>query len=154
MKTIIVLSDSHGRRSGLEKIAPLFAENDLIIHLGDGSGDMRDTNRQYPDKTYVFKGNNDFSFGLDECVVQAEGISVFCCHGHRYGVKKGLGSLARRAKELGCEAAFYGHTHIAAIERVEGVLCMNPGAIGSYANASYGYVVVHGNKITPVIVNI
>ncbi len=76
MKTIIVLSDSHGRRSGLEKIAPLFAENDLIIHLGDGSGDMRDTIRQYPDKTYVFRGNNDFSFGLDEYVVQA----VYC-HG-------------------------------------------------------------------------
>ena len=33
MKTFVVLSDSHGRRNALEKIKPLFAENDFIVTL-------------------------------------------------------------------------------------------------------------------------
>ena len=42
MKTIVVISDTHGHRAGIEKLKPLFAENDYIIHLGDGASDMRD----------------------------------------------------------------------------------------------------------------
>ncbi len=111
MKTFVILSDSHGRRAAVTKLAPLFAENDYIVHLGDGSGDMREVFSQYPEKTYVCKGNCDFSYGLEECVIEAEGISVFCCHGHRYGVKSGRARLASRAKEMGCSVALYGHTH-------------------------------------------
>ena len=42
MKTFVVISDSHGRRKNVEKVAPLFAENDYVVHLGDGSTDLRD----------------------------------------------------------------------------------------------------------------
>ncbi|MDE6274768.1 MAG: metallophosphoesterase [Clostridiales bacterium] len=152
MKTFVVLSDSHGRRAAIKKLAPIFAENDYIVHLGDGAGDMRETVGEYPEKTYVLKGNNDFSYGMNECVIKAEHVSIFCCHGHKYGVKRGLSELARRAKELGCEVALYGHTHISSIEQVDGVLCICPGAIGGYADASYCYMVIHGEKVTPVLV--
>ena len=40
MKTMIVLSDSHGNAKGIEKLNSLFAENNYIVHLGDGEGDM------------------------------------------------------------------------------------------------------------------
>ena len=37
MKTFVVLSDSHGRKKNVEKLLALFAENDFVVHLGDGS---------------------------------------------------------------------------------------------------------------------
>ena len=154
MKTFVILSDSHGRKRAVEKLRPLFAENDYIIHLGDGSYDLRDTFSEYPDKTYIIKGNCDAAYGEDECVIQAEGLSLFCCHGHRYGVKSNLTKLAARAKELGCEIALYGHTHRAEVREVDGVLCINPGSAGSYSAPSYCYLVLHDKKITPTIVSL
>ena len=85
-------------------------------------------------------------------MIEEEGLSVFCCHGHRYGVKSGLARLAARAKELGCEVALYGHTHRAAVEEVDGVLCVNPGSAGAYSDASYCYLVLHAGKATATIV--
>ena len=152
MKTFVVLSDSHGRRGALDKIRPLFAENDYIVHLGDGAGDMREVTREYPEKTYVVTGNCDFTRGTEELVIRAEGHCVLCCHGHRYGVKSNLCRLAARAKELGCDIALYGHTHRASADEVEGVLCINPGSLGAYADPSYCYLVLHKEKVTHAIV--
>ena len=154
MKTFVILSDSHGRYKNVQKIAPLFSENDYIVHLGDGSSDMRPYLSQYPEKLFVMKGNCDFSYGMEETVIEAEGLSVLCCHGHRYGVKRGLETLAARAKELNCEIALYGHTHRAGIETVDGVLCINPGSVGEYAAPSYCYLVLHKGKATPTIVEL
>ena len=154
MKTFIIISDSHGRRGAVERVAPLFAENHYIIHLGDGSSDMRPVLYQYPEKTYVLKGNCDWSYGQEECVIEEEGVSILCCHGHHYGVKGGLHKLAARAKELGCEVALYGHTHRADVSEVDGVLCICPGSIGAYADASYCYLVLHKGKATPTLVTL
>ena len=54
MKTFVVLSDSHGRMNVAEKFRALFAENDYIVHLGDGSTDMRSVFGEYPEKTVIF----------------------------------------------------------------------------------------------------
>ena len=155
MKTFVILSDSHGRSSkSFSKLEPLFAENDYIVHLGDGSSDMRRIFAQYPEKTYVCKGNCDLSYGAEEYIIEEEGVSLLCCHGHKYGVKGGLERLAAYAKSKGCDVALYGHTHTANIETVGGVLCVNPGALGSFSGGSYCYLVVHGGKATPTIVNL
>lgn len=154
MKTFLIVSDSHARFGVVDRVRHLFRETDYLIHLGDGAGDMRSVMSSFPEKTYVMKGNCDFSYGEEERVIEAEGVSILCCHGHRYGVKRGLSSLAARAKELGCTVALYGHTHTAAIEEVDGVLCINPGALGDYAAPSYCYMVVHQGKVTPTIVKL
>lgn len=150
---MIVISDSHGRQAAIGKLLPLFAENDYIVHLGDGASDMREIAAQYPEKTYVVKGNCDFSRGIGELVLEAEGVRMLLCHGHAYGVKSGIGRLAAHAKELGCSVALYGHTHRAAIEEQDGVLCINPGSLGSRSEPSYCYLVVHGEKVTAKIVS-
>ena len=154
MKTFLIVSDSHGRRKPLETIFPLAAENDYIVHLGDGAGDLRELMSKYPEKTYLLKGNCDAYAWQEECVIEAEGISILCCHGHKYGVKSGLSRLAYRAKELDCEVALYGHTHRASIDEVGGVLCINPGSAGSYSDSSYCYLVVHNKKPTATIVSL
>lgn len=154
MKTFLILSDSHGKKKAIEKIKPLVGENDYLVHLGDGAGDIREIMGEYPEKVYSLKGNCDFYGGEEECVIEAEGLSILCCHGHKYGVKSGIGKLAARAKELDCEIALYGHTHRAAVEEVNGVLCINPGAAGSYTDPSYCYLVIHNKKPTATIVSL
>lgn len=39
---------------------PLFSENDYVIHLGDGAGDMREVVNAFPEKVFVCQGNCDF----------------------------------------------------------------------------------------------
>lgn len=155
MKTCVVLSDTHARcKKELDRLLPLFAENDFIIHLGDGSADMRGVFSEYPKKTYLLKGNCDFSYGQEELVLEAEGMRILCCHGHRYGVKSGRLQLFLRAKELDCDVALYGHTHTACIEEKEGILLVNPGALSNWTQPSYCYLVLHDHKATATIVNL
>lgn len=154
MKTFVVISDSHNRKNNFYNIQPLFEENNYIVHLGDGSTDMREIFSMYPDKTYILKGNCDFFYGQDELVIEAEGVRIFCCHGHKYGVKSNLYRLAERAKELDCEVALYGHTHNADRTEVDGVICINPGSVGAYSGATYCYLVIHKGKVTETFVNV
>ena len=100
MKTIVVISDTHGHRAGIEKLKPLFAENDYIIHLGDGASDMRDIVNAYPEKTFVCQGNCDFFSALPEGELEVEGVKIFFCHGHKYRVKADLSALAEEAPRL------------------------------------------------------
>ena len=95
MKKLIVVSDTHGRREGLSELLPLIAENDYIVHLGDGAMDMREIRSEYPEKVYACCGNCDpFSPIPEEGEIEVEGVKIFFCHGHRYGVKSGLTALA------------------------------------------------------------
>lgn len=153
MKTFVILSDSHGRWRTVEKLVPLFAENDMVVHLGDGAADMRGLIPDR-DKYKQLQGNCDLTYAADELVIDAGTMSVFCCHGHRYGVKSGLKTLAARARELGCKVALYGHTHIAKIEEIDGVLTVNPGAVSDYVRPTYAYLVINGDKAVATIVPI
>lgn len=155
MKTIVVVSDSHGYKRGLEELFPVFAENDMIIHLGDTSGDGSHIRAAFPDKTVVINGNCDFaSLGDDESVIAVEGVKIFACHGHRYSVKSTLSKLAVKARREGCRIALYGHTHTAREDVLEGVTLLNPGCGTRYGERSYLYLVVNGEKFTYKIVPI
>ncbi|MBQ8406448.1 MAG: metallophosphoesterase [Clostridia bacterium] len=154
MKKLVLVSDSHGRIENLQKLAPIFEENDYVVHLGDGAADMRSFSKENPDKYYVMQGNCDYALALQEYVLEVEGVRIFMTHGHRYSVKTELLSLAMAAKARNCTVALYGHTHIANILEVDGVLCINPGSI-KYpleAGGSYCYLVIHGEKVCPTIV--
>ena len=155
MKRIIIISDTHGSQKGIEKLLPLIAENDYVIHLGDGAGDMRDAMSLYPDKVYLCKGNCDFFSPLpSEGFLEVEQLKIMYCHGHTYGVKRDLDPLAREAKRQGCNIALYGHTHDAHITEIEGVTLINPGTLRYPAGegGSYCYLIIEKDKPTAVIV--
>ena len=155
MKTIVVLSDTHRNLAPLDKIQTVLAECDYIVHLGDMASDAAGIFRQWPEKTYILAGNNDFYGGEKELVLDAEGRRIFACHGHRYGVKGGTERLAAAAKERGCDIALYGHTHVAETHEEEGVLLVNPGCITRFApRHTYCYLVIAGKKAVPTIVEI
>jgi putative phosphoesterase len=155
MKKLIVISDSHGNAKEVSALLPLVVENDYLIHLGDGVGDIRELRDAYPDKVYFCAGNCDFYAQYPaEGILEADGARIFYCHGHKYGVKQELLTLALTAKERGCDIALYGHTHEAKITELEGVTLINPGTL-RYAvgkGGSYCYLVIHKGKATPVIV--
>lgn len=147
MKTIAIVSDTHGNRRALEELDAVFAESDYIIHLGDTSDDGAKVRAKYPDKTYLINGNCDFiKFGENELTLEIEGVKIFATHGHLYSAKYTLEKLAARAKELGCKIALYGHTHRADEREEDGVTLINPGTLSRYSEKSYGYLVISGGK--------
>ena len=147
MKTIVVISDTHGNRQLLDKLDAIFAENDYVIHLGDTSADGNYIRMKHPEKTYVINGNCDpVNLGENEKVLSVEGVKIFACHGHRYSVKSNLYKLAEKAKSLGCGIALYGHTHRAFETEIDGVTLLNPGAGKKYSENSYLYIVINGEK--------
>lgn len=155
MKTFVILSDTHRNTAPLQKIATVLSECDYIIHLGDMASDARELMREYPEKTYVLAGNNDFWGGESEIVLDAEERRIFACHGHRYGVKSGTERLVAAAKEHMCDIALFGHTHEAFVGEEDGVLLVNPGCMTRYSPRwSYCYLVISGKKAVATIVNI
>lgn len=155
MKTIVVISDTHRNLSPLSKISTVLSECDYIIHLGDMASDAREIFREYPEKTYVLAGNNDFFGGQNELVLDVEGRRIFACHGHRYGVKSGTERLVAAAKERFCDIALYGHTHISEVREEDGVLLVNPGCMTRFSpRDTYCYLVINDKKAVPTIVEI
>lgn len=147
MKTILVVSDSHGNRASLEKLFPIFGESDYIIHLGDTSGDGEFIRREFPQKTYVLNGNCDaMRVGESEIILEVEGVKIFACHGDKYSVKTTHARIAKKANEEGCKVALFGHSHRATEETEEGIQLFNPGTISRYSRKSYLYLVVNGDK--------
>ena len=155
MKKLVVISDTHGGVKALEKLYPILAENDYVIHLGDGIGDMRAFSAQYPDKVYGCAGNCDFFSPYPlEGELQIEGVKIFYCHGHNYRVKNDLDALASEARRRGCRIALYGHTHQARIDEDYDVTLINPGSLQRPIGegGSYCYLVINKEKICPVLV--
>lgn len=154
MTKIIVVSDTHGGK-GVQELFPLMEENDLVFHLGDGYGDLRSFWSENPEKVYLCRGNCDFFSPLpDEGEIEIEGLKIFYCHGHNYGVKSSLSALAEEVKKRGCQIALYGHTHVAKIDEIDGVTLINPGTLRNPVGkgGGYCYLVLHNGKATPVLV--
>ncbi len=152
MKTIIVLSDTHGNFTAIDKILPLINEADYCIHLGDYQRDVLSYRNEIKAKIYSVKGNCD-GCG-EEQVLDIDGIKTLIVHGDKYGVKSSLFKLYLRAKEIDAKLVLYGHTHIADKQEKDGILFVNPGAMTRYMSNSYAYIVIHEKKITCKIVNI
>lgn len=132
MKTILVMSDTHGNRSLMRAAAVRYAdEADTIIHLGDYSGDAEFIKTLTHKKVYAIKGNCDIaSSARNEVLIRTGGKKILAVHGHKQCVKQGLDALAAYAAEKGADIALFGHTHVPLEEYRGGVLLYNPGSLG------------------------
>lgn len=151
MKKIVVISDTHRNKQALANLADIMFESDYVFHLGDCYDDFTDYAYALKEKAFQVHGNCDF--GSDtEIVTEIEGHKILATHGHEYGVKQTRDKLYRRAKELGCDLVFYGHTHVAEIETVKGITFINPGCMTPYSPVkSFAYIVINGEKVTAII---
>ena len=151
MKKLLILSDTHGNISGIEKLKNIMAESDYIIHLGDHQKDIK-LYKEFDNKIYSVLGNCDG--GGQDKIIEIEGLKILLTHGDKHGVKSGLLNLFLHAKELGVNAVFYGHTHCSLIEEKDGITFINPGAMSGVWGKSYCYAVIYNNKITAKIVDL
>ncbi len=125
MKNVLLISDSHGNKKGVEK---LLSENnfDLILFTGDGLKDVENVN------TNIVKvaGNCDlFSQEPLEEIVCVEGLNILLTHGHLYKAKYTLLPLAAQAQKRNCTVVCFGHTHQKTQENLNGLLLLNAGAL-------------------------
>ena len=152
MKKIVVLSDTHGNISAIEKLLDIMKESDYVFHLGDFSKDIELYRRELGDKLYSVQGNCDG--GGKEIIVDIDGYKIMLVHGDVYGVKTSLTPLYMRALELGVKTVFYGHTHQADVSNFNGVELINPGCMAKLSQKSYCYAVLVENKLVAKIVEI
>ncbi|MCQ2409583.1 MAG: YfcE family phosphodiesterase [Clostridia bacterium] len=154
MKTITVFSDVHYSRIP-ERLINVADESSYCFFLGDGIHSLG--NMILHKEFHAVQGNCDDYCGFpEEEVIEVEKVKILITHGNKYHVKRDLLPLLYRAKELECSLVFYGHTHFAEENVIDGITLINPGAIESPGTGvpSYCYAVIEGEKIVTKIVNL
>ena len=122
---VLLMSDSHGRDHNIDKVLELHQDADIFLHCGDIECDEF----VYPQLTIV-RGNNDY-FGDYPNMIKFNlgSYRVLMLHSHQCGYRDRLKMLSRLAKQEGCDTVFFGHTHVAIDEIVDGVRLINPGSL-------------------------
>lgn len=127
---ILIVSDTHGRHSGLDKVLECENDIDMLFHLGDveNGEDYIEAIATCP--VYMIAGNNDFfSYLPSEREIRIGKYKVFMTHGHGYYVSMDTRTLRRAAIDRGVDIVMFGHTHRPYID-VEGDLkVINPGSL-------------------------
>ena len=134
MTKLLILSDSHNSASAVERILHAESDANAVVFLGDGLRDLEEALTLHP-KMKVY--------AVDQVV-------VFYTHGHMYGVKYDLDTLADAAAARGAEVALFGHTHKPTALQKNGVFLFNPGSCGRCYTGpnTYGVMLLDKGKIT------
>jgi len=124
-----LISDTHGWLR--PSVFAAFEGVDRILHAGDvGRADIL-TELEAIAPVSVVYGNTDGgdvrAGATAEVRLQLDGRSVVLTHGHLLGSPNPL-NLHKTYPDA--DVVVYGHTHIAAVDRYEGTLFVNPGAAG------------------------
>ena len=146
---ILVFSDSHNHPDVMERAvrANLSHGLDAVFFLGDGITDFERLEAKYPGPRYLaVLGNCDgyrlLEGGTYEKLADLGGRRFLLIHGHRFGVKTGIGGAVDYAASKGADVLLYGHTH----EAFDETLCasdgtpvrvINPGSAGDWFSASF-----------------
>lgn len=140
MKALIV-SDNHKDEYRMQELIDIYEnEIDLWLHCGDSEFAV---NHPFWATFKTVRGNMDWESQFPEVRIEELGdTTVGVLHGHKHQVKFSLDSMADVAKENGASIIFYGHTHVAKVDKMDDIFFINPGSIsqprgqlriGSYA---------------------
>ena len=152
MTKLLILSDSHNSSDAVARILKAERDHiDALIFLGDGLRDLELALTKYPKlRAYAVAGNCDFG-ALEpyDGLAAFDQVIVFYTHGHMYGVKYDLDTIADAAAARGAQVALFGHTHIPVAETRSGVFLFNPGSCGRCYTGpdTYGILTLEGGKI-------
>ena len=123
-----IISDTHGYFD--RRVTAHFSGVDRIIHAGDIGTEAVLTRLQALAPVTAITGNVDWGGPLDHTYRRVERLEVA---GYTIYVTHIGGSPAELVDRLPTprpEIYIYGHSHIPAVERRDGVLFLNPGAAG------------------------
>ena len=152
-KYLTVISDSHGARSNLSRLAGDCLVSDKIVFLGDGLSDLIEL-FEFEDKIVKVAGNCDFLSGTTKrATFYMEGVKFLAVHGDEFGVKTSLVRLKEYAKSIGVSVVLYGHTHIAGVKEEDGITFINPGTLSGYGSLeTFAFLTVESGKVTAKII--
>lgn len=126
---ILVFSDTHGDVSGARRAMNNIGSFDAVFHLGDYSSDIDALMKGWEKiPVYAVCGNGEFSRAPSDLTVTLGGITFFLTHGHRYDISGDCERLAAKARSEGASIALYGHRHIPADFKKDGVWILSPGS--------------------------
>lgn len=127
---VLIVSDTHKHHENLIRVLEREQNLDFMIHLGDAEGYEDDIADMAGCPLEIVAGNNDFFSTLPrEKVLQIGKYKVLITHGHYYYVSSGVEDIIRDAAGRGMDVVMFGHTHRPLIERMKGVIALNPGSL-------------------------
>lgn len=124
---LLVMSDTHGDSTVIERVRGFYPQMDAVIHCGDS--ELSYDHNVLKDVTIV-RGNCDRDKHFpEEMVLSVDGAKVYVTHGHLYNVKQSILNLSYRAQEIEADIVLFGHSHELGAELVNGILLVNPGSL-------------------------
>ncbi|MBW8350240.1 metallophosphoesterase [Bacillus sp. IITD106] len=125
---LLVVSDSHGNKAVLEDLKAKYKDQvDAMIHCGDSELSADDS---VLEGFTVVRGNCDMDSAFpNERILELNDSVIFVAHGHLHRIKSSLLTISYRAKEVGADFVFFGHSHLLGAEMIDGALYLNPGSI-------------------------
>ena len=140
---LLITSDVHGDDEVLKNVINKHKDIDYHINAGDMCFDQKRLEKYH---IISVKGNNDFGSDLPYMrLLDFEGIKILLAHGHLEHVKFGIERLKIKAKLHEAQICIYGHTHQRYMMVDEGILFINPGALGDYHRS---YAIYDNNQVT------
>ncbi len=157
---LLILSDSHGRMDALAEAIRRVCPNGILF-AGDGLADFSSLPLSCP--LWAVRGNCDSVFrplirnGVVENIPEEELISlgslrILLMHGHRFGVKGGLGAAVAYAAKRDADILIFGHTHAplelhvpldnTTLPLSRPLTAFNPGSIGDRRTPSFGTLTI------------
>lgn len=143
----LIISDSHGSLENVKKIINKEKNIDVVLHLGDIQGQEEELKLMCNCPVYAVRGNCDYCspFSLTE-VVTLESNRIFMAHGHTFDINWTWAEIVNVAREMKCNYALCGHTHIPDITPFGDVIAVNPGSVSlprqSNREPSYALMVI------------
>jgi putative phosphoesterase len=145
-----VVSDTHGCYFLLQKALEAMGPIDLLIHAGDGAGEIARLLSERSIRCEQVAGNCDTAPHLPtQTRINLEGYRIYLTHGHLFGVKTGLLRIASKGMEEAAQVVIFGHTHEPTQTKHHDVLLFNPGSLSTwaYGRPSYGLLTLDKNGI-------
>ena len=152
---LLVMSDTHGRPSLIDRVIRRENKAEEVFFLGDVVTDIEQIIPEYPDRNFhIVRGNCDYfcSYPLFD-IVEYKNAVIYFTHGHMHSVKSGVEGIFTSASNVGANIALYGHTHVPHIEYRDGIYIVNSGslALPREGAASYAVIDIVKNGILPAI---
>jgi len=137
---IIIVSDNHEAKTGIESVLAHHPDADYYFHCGDSNLDPAS---EMMKRFIAVKGNTDYSYDFEPqvWVDLPSGERVFMAHGDGHGVHQGIERLITWVTPGGfspifsdrktpvTKIIFYGHTHVVHVTMEQEILVINPGSI-------------------------
>ncbi|MBD3405831.1 MAG: YfcE family phosphodiesterase [Candidatus Lokiarchaeota archaeon] len=90
-------------------------------------------------RSYIVKGNMDYAYGRNfHETIQIDEFKFLLLHGTQLSPRGNIKQLNDILDNVGGDIAVHGHTHIAAIDRYQNKLFLNPGTLSGAAGISSG----------------